>query len=144
MDRAVRGNGWHTSMREGPVATTADTTKYRRLLEEERDRLLRLRDGLTEGTEDVEPEPTGDPSAGGHIADAGSEMFERSRDLSIVADLEAQLTDVDHALTRLGNGTYGICEACGRQIGPERLAARPMTRFCVDDQRSAEREAHVR
>jgi RNA polymerase-binding transcription factor DksA len=107
-------------------------------------RLLDLKDGLTEATEDVEREPTGDPSAGGHIADAGSELFERSRDLSIVEDLDAQLADIEHATARLTNGSYGTCEACGRQIDSERLAARPATRFCLEDQEKAEREVHVR
>jgi DnaK suppressor protein len=124
--------------------TMTDVGKYRKLLEEERARLTGLRGSLTAATEDVEPEPTGDPSSGGHVADAGSEVFERSRDLSIVQDLEAQLADVDHAFARIGNGTYGTCEACGRPIDTARLDARPAARFCLDDQRSAEREVHVR
>ncbi len=118
--------------------------RFRKLLEEERSRLLGLRDGLAETAEDVEREPTGEPSSGGHLADAGSEMFERSRDLSIVRDIEGQLQDVEHALARLAAGEYGRCEACGREIDPERLAVRPAARFCLEDQREAEREAHVR
>ena len=121
-----------------------DFETYRKLLEEERARLTGLHQSLTEATEDVEVEPTGDPSSGGHIADAGSEVFERSRDLSIVNDLDAQLADVEHAFARIENGTYGTCEACGRPIGAERLAARPATRFCLDDQRGAEREVSLR
>jgi DnaK suppressor protein len=121
-----------------------DLETYRTLLEEERARLTGLRETLAEATEDVELEPTGDPSSGGHVADAGSEVFERSRDLSIVNDLDAQLTDVEHAFARIDNGTYGTCEACGRPIGAERLEARPATRFCLDDQRSAEREVSLR
>jgi RNA polymerase-binding transcription factor DksA len=121
-----------------------DFETYRSLLEEERVRLTGLHRSLTEATEDVEAEPTGDPSSGGHIADAGSEVFERSRDLSIVNDLDAQLADVDHAFARIENGTYGSCEACGRPIGAERLEARPATRFCLDDQRGAEREVSLR
>ena len=117
-----------------------DRKRDRALLDEERSRLLELRESLTEATEDVEREPMGDPSAGGHIADAGSEMFERSRDLSIVQDLDAQLADIEHAKSRLANGTYGTCEACGRPIDPARLAARPATRFCIEDQQGAERE----
>lgn len=120
-----------------------DTTRDRRLLEQERARLLGLKRSLTEATEDVEREPTGDPGAGGHVADAGSEMFERSRDLSIVHDIDARLVDVEHARARLSNGTYGTCEACGKPIGAERLAARPATRFCIEDQQGAEREADV-
>jgi DnaK suppressor protein len=117
-----------------------DTERGRALLDEERSRLLELKESLTEATEDVEREPMGDPSAGGHIADAGSEMFERSRDLSIVQDLDAQLADIEHAKARLANGSYGTCEACGRPIGAARLAARPATRFCIEDQQGAERD----
>jgi len=119
------------------------TERHLALLDEERTRLLGLKESLTEATEDVEREPTGDPSAGGHLADAGSEMFERSRDLSIVQDLDAQLADIEHARSRMANGTYGTCEACGRPIGAARLAARPAARFCIEDQQGAEREVQA-
>jgi DnaK suppressor protein len=122
----------------------SDTNRYRELLEEERSRLIDLRTSLTEATEDVERDPTGEPSAGGHVADAGSEMFERSRDLSIVEDIDAQLADIEHAEIRLSSGTYGTCETCGREIDPQRLAARPAARYCVEDQASAERQVHAR
>jgi RNA polymerase-binding transcription factor DksA len=115
----------------------------RELLEQERVRVLRLKENLIEATEDVEHQSSGDPSAGGHIADAGSELFERSRDLSIVEDLDAQLADIEHATARLTNGNYGTCDACGGPIDPERLAARPATRFCLEDQQGAEREVQV-
>lgn len=117
-----------------------ETNRDRELLDQEQARILGMKESLTEATEDVEREPTGDPSAGGHIADAGSEMFERSRDLSIVQDLDARLADIEHARARLTNGSYGTCEACGRPIDAERLAARPATRFCIEDQEGAERE----
>jgi DnaK suppressor protein len=113
------------------------------LLEQERARLNDIRSGLTEVAEDVERDPTGDPSAGGHVADAGSEMFERARDLSIISEIDAQLADIDHAQARLSNGTYGTCEACGKAIVPERLAVRPATRFCIEDQIGAEREVQI-
>ena len=73
----------------------------RELLEQERVGVLRLKENLIEATEEMEHQSSGDPSAGGHIADAGSELFERSRDLSIVEDLDAQLGDVEHADARL-------------------------------------------
>ncbi len=125
----------------GPVT---ETTRHRELLEQERARLLGLKETLTEATQDAEHEAPGDLSAGGHIADAGSELFERSRDLSIAEDVEAQLADIEHATARLANGSYGSCEACGEPIDPARLTARPATRFCLDDQREAEREVQVR
>jgi RNA polymerase-binding transcription factor DksA len=121
-----------------------DERLIRGLLEDERTRLQSLREGLSEAAQPVEPETAADPAAGGHLADAGSEMFERSRDLSIVEDLEGQLVEVDHAVSRIEHGTYGRCEACGREIDAERLRARPAARFCLEDQRQAEREAHLR
>lgn len=121
-----------------------DDRRARTLLEEERARLEQLRDGLADAAQPVERESGTDPGAGGHLADAGSELFERSRDLSIVEDFDAQLVEIDHALERLEAGSYGRCEACGREIDDARLTARPMARFCIDDQRQAEREAHVR
>lgn len=122
-------------------------TRHRELprpVEEERSRLLGLRDGLTQATEDVEREPTGDPSSGGHLADAGSEMFERSRDLSIIQDIDVQLSDIEHALGRIASGTYGRCEACGEEMDAQRLSVRPAARFCLEDQKEAEREVHLR
>lgn len=120
-----------------------DQGRYRTLLERERARLEDLRDGLSDATQAIDTQTAADPGAGGHIADAGSEMFERSRDLSIVEDLEAQLVEVAHAMHRIAHGTYGRCEACGGAIGSDRLEARPSARFCLDDQRAAEREAHL-
>jgi RNA polymerase-binding transcription factor DksA len=76
-----------------------------------------------------------------HQADLGTETFEREKDLSILERVEAELGDVEHALTRLDDGTYGTCEACGEAIDDARLEAMPATRFCVDDQAVAERQA---
>jgi RNA polymerase-binding transcription factor DksA len=122
----------------------SESNRIARSLELERARLNGIRSSLMEVAEDVERDPTGDPSAGGHVADAGSEMFERARDLSIIGEIDAQLADIDHAEARLANGTYGTCEACGKTIGSERLAARPATRFCIEDQIGVEREIQAR
>ena len=76
-----------------------------------------------------------------HQADVGTETFEREKDMSILERIEAELADVEHALKRLDDGTYGTCEACGKPITEERLEAMPATRFCIDDQALAEQEA---
>lgn len=65
-----------------------------------------------------------------HPADAGSEMFEREKDLGLRSHLKRQLQAIDHALERMDRGTYGVCEDCGRPIHPERLAAFPATTLC--------------
>ena len=78
-----------------------------------------------------------------HQADLGTETFEREKDLSILEQIEAELADVEHAIRRLDDGTYGTCEACGRPISEERLEALPATRLCHEDQLTAEREARA-
>ena len=70
-----------------------------------------------------------------HQADVATETFEREKELAILRSLEEQLEAVDAALERLDEGTYGKCEACGADIGDERLDAVPTTRFCVNHAR---------
>jgi RNA polymerase-binding transcription factor DksA len=76
-----------------------------------------------------------------HQADLGSETFERERDFSLLEQIEAELSDVEHALRRIDDGTYGTCEACGKTIDDARLEVVPAARFCVADQAVAERES---
>ena len=121
-----------------------DSDQARPRLSRERDRLLGLRDdfvaqGLTsESEEDSLSELS---SVDQHQADVGTETFHREADLSILERVEAELVDVEHALRRLDEGTYGLCEACGRPISDDRLEAQPAARFCLEDQAKAEQEA---
>lgn len=75
-----------------------------------------------------------------HPADVGTETFEQTKEDSIRRQIDEQLAELRRAQARVDEGAYGLCEACGRPIGAERLLARPNARFCVDDQRAAERE----
>ncbi len=75
-----------------------------------------------------------------HQADIGTETFDRERDISILEQVEAELADVERALQRLEDGTYGRCEACSEPIEEERLEALPAARFCIKHQAVAERE----
>lgn len=67
-----------------------------------------------------------------HPADLGTETFEREKDLSILEQLEAELGELQAALERIDNGTYGIDEVTGEPIAPERLEALPAARTNVD------------
>ncbi|MGH9064583.1 MAG: TraR/DksA C4-type zinc finger protein [Acidimicrobiales bacterium] len=121
-----------------------DEADVRQHLDEERTRLAGLRDEFVEAGLTTQSE--GDSlselsSADQHQADVGTETFDRERDLSIYEQVEAELADVEHALQRLGEGTYGTCEACGRSIDEGRLEAVPAARLCLEDQAVAEREA---
>ena len=52
--------------------------------------------------------------------------------LGLIESLKGQLTSVDQALIKVGNGTYGSCDKCGLPISPARLEARPASVLCID------------
>ncbi|HVM10816.1 MAG TPA: TraR/DksA C4-type zinc finger protein [Acidimicrobiales bacterium] len=119
-----------------------DAEHMRDRLAEERERLEGLRQEYSALREESEEDGLQElSSVDQHQADTGTETFERSKDLSILDEVEAELGEIEYALRRLDEGTYGTCEACGKQIPDERLDAMPATRFCVDDQALAEQEA---
>ncbi len=75
------------------------------------------------------------------VADTGDRSLQDSTGEQQLSLLEARTrmrNQVDEALRRLDEGTYGICEDCGRPISPERLKAMPFARRCVECQRKAE------
>ena len=123
-----------------------DTDLARQRLAEERERL----EGVKSTFDDehlgdlTESESTGELSSyDQHQADMGTETFEREKDLSILEQVESELGDVEHALRRLDEGTYGTCEVCGKVIPDERLEAMPATRLCLEHQAEAEREVRI-
>jgi DnaK suppressor protein len=77
-------------------------------------------------------ELTGDVDYGDGFADAAAATAERSEVLGIVDNLTKLLADVDQALAKVDDGTYGLCKACGKEIGAARMEFRPTSRYCVD------------
>jgi len=121
-----------------------DADEARRRLDAERARLNEVKDDFDVDhlTEESEDENLSELSAvDQHQADVGTETFEREKDLSILEQIEAELADVEHALKRLDDGTYGTCEFDNKPIPEERLEALPAARFCVEHQAEAERQA---
>ena len=117
-----------------------DDADVRKRLETERERLITAqRETLEQHGEGPESQGMSElASYDQHDADTATETFEREKDESIVERLDAELADVERALAKLDDGTYGICEACGRPIERDRLDAYPAARFCVRDQAGAE------
>lgn len=73
-----------------------------------------------------------------HPADIGDELFERSKDVALRDHAHITLENIEKALDRIEDGTYGYCEDCGRAIPEERLEAVPWTNKCIQCQKKAE------
>lgn len=67
-----------------------------------------------------------------HPADIGDELFERGKDLSLRDNAEIQFNNVERALKKIDNNTYGLCDKCGKSIAMERLEALPSANLCLD------------
>ena len=84
-------------------------------------------------------EDSGDLSSyGQHMADLGTDNFDRDFALSLVSSEQEALFEIEEALDRIFEGTYGICEITGKPINRERLDAVPFTRFSVEGQKKFE------
>jgi DnaK suppressor protein len=77
--------------------------------------------------------------AGNDQADVGSTTFERDHEMSLANNARDMLTQTEHALDRIDNGTYGICESCGQPIGKMRLMAFPRATLCLTCKQREER-----
>jgi DnaK suppressor protein len=72
-------------------------------------------------------------------ADAGTATFERERDLSLVNNLRDLMERIDKALAKIDEGTYGLCDRCGKPIEKLRLKALPYANLCIKDKQAEER-----
>ncbi len=66
-----------------------------------------------------------------HDPEGATIAFERAQLATMIGDGRRRLAEIDRAVSRLGDGNYGVCELCGQPIGLDRLAARPATTRCV-------------
>ena len=77
--------------------------------------------------------------AGDDQADSGSSALEREHELTLVNNTRDLLAQTQHALDRIGAGTYGSCESCGSAVGKARLQAFPRATLCVECKQREER-----
>lgn len=73
-----------------------------------------------------------------HPGDLGSETFEREKDLGLRSGYERHISEIDEALARMNEGSYGICDRCGRPIPRARLEAMPSAGTCIQCQEGIE------
>ncbi len=117
-----------------------DIPYFRKRLEEMRDTLLADLRRLDQESANINQ--TEGYGIKNHPAEDASELFDRQRSLAIKVEIEDELQAVEHALQRIEEGTYGICEVTGKPIPLERLEARPAATTLVEVQQ--QREQHER
>ena len=101
----------------------ADQTDPRAALEQEREQLqAQLSEHRVDGG--IEHDE--------NFADSGQVAAEQGENRALVGQLEETLTEVERALAKLDEGSYGVCEVCGNEIGEARLEAMPATRYCIN------------
>lgn len=120
--------------------TDIDTSQYRARLLEEQERLLNAVDFLDRENPGSISDELGDIVTAGdsNLGDTATATYDRELDESLEEGAKQTLIAINDALGKIEDGSYGTCEVCGKQIAPERLAAIPWARLCIDDQRKAD------
>jgi RNA polymerase-binding transcription factor DksA len=112
--------------------------RYRQILLDLRDQLVRQMNGLAkESAEQL-------PGYSMHMADSGTDNFDRDFALSLLSSDQDAIYEIDEALKRIERGSYGTCELTGKPIPKARLDAIPWARFTVEAQAQLEREGALR
>jgi RNA polymerase-binding transcription factor DksA len=119
--------------------TDIDTSQCRARLLEEQERLMNAVDFLDRENPGSIADELGDivTSGDNNLGDTATATYDRELDQSLEEGAQQTLDAIKDALRKIEDGSYGTCEVCGRPIAPERLAAMPWARLCIDDQRKA-------
>lgn len=140
--------GFHPSnprkMHDDESAIPEKFRRYYKLLTELRDHVTgRLDTHAEETLKRSAKDDAGDLSSyGQHMADAGTDTFDRDFALSLVSSEQEALSEIEAAIRRIKDGSYGVCEVTGKPIAKERLLAVPFTRYSAEAQKEIERNRH--
>ncbi|GAA2464537.1 TraR/DksA family transcriptional regulator [Agromyces soli] len=107
-------------------ALRAERTEAEARLAEHREGMAEVRSARSDASADDEHDPEGPTMT-----------QEWSQRTAVLADAEFELAEVDRALARLADGSYGVCTNCGKPIAVARLEARPTATLCIDCARLA-------
>ena len=115
--------------------------RLERLRKELRTEKTQLQDALAGEIEDLDLLANRDNlGVGNHLAEDATMAFDQETSLSLRRNHEWTLREVEDALKRIDEGSYGLCERCGREIDFARLKAKPWARLDWDCQRLVEQQ----
>ena len=106
----------------------------------ERARLQREIDDLDEGLSESLGESSEESPYDQHLAETAGVTLDREIDLSLEENLHTSIAQVDRALNKLTEGSYGLCDECGSPIGDGRLEAALFANLCIECKRLEERK----
>jgi DnaK suppressor protein len=109
----------------------ADSNDTRTRLAAERDETERRLAALTGSFADIVDASASSNADDEHDPEGCTIAFERSQVGALITQARTHLGELDAAVARVADGSYGICEGCGRAIASERLVARPVARTCI-------------
>ena len=115
--------------------STIETDRFRQMLLAERARVRGALDYLHQENPGSIEDETGDESYDNHPGDVATVTYDREMDYTLEDNAGAVLAAIDKALGKIENGTYGVCERCGRPIDPARLEALPYAELCIECKR---------
>ena len=116
-----------------------DTDRFRDVLLQERQRVKAAIDNLHEENPGSIGDETGEDAVyDNHLADTATVTYDRELGYTLEENSEHVLAEIEAALKRLDDGTYGVCTNCGEPIAVERLEARPWATLCIDCKRQRE------
>ena len=120
--------------------TANDITRFKQMLLEKRQEIVgSVNEMKGEALDKSRLDAAGDLSSMPiHMADIGSDTFEQEFALGLIDSERKLLREVDDALGRIEQGTYGICEGTDKPIAKARLEAKPWARYCVEHARKIE------
>ena len=135
---SILGKSSAKTKKNGVVKIKPVWQKFYNHLLELREQLLRQMNGLAkESAQEM-------PGYSLHMADSGTDNFDRDFALSLLSSDQDALYEIEEALKRIEKKTYGVCELTGKNIPKARLEAIPWTRFTVEAQAQLEREGALR
>ena len=103
-----------------------DLDKFKKILEDEKRKVSRHLEELSESAEEEMETSTGDP------ADIASIEISQQNLAKLGKREKYLLGKIEYALKKIDDGTYGECESCGEEISTARLMARPVAQLCID------------
>ncbi len=135
MKRAGISHGTQSASGHRTLTSQRLIQQHKKLLKWRQALLTRIRQLAGEASEEI-------PTYSMHMADAATDSFDRDLMLCLVSFEQEALYEIDAALKRIEDGTYGICEWTGRPIPWARLVAIPWARFSLGAEKMIESGAH--